>query len=1678
MVNSNPLSPMRAVDGVNLISILGEDSIVIGRNMIDYIWYDLIKNMAYSSIYVLITDNNLNKLYTAKFVEAFNRAIESEFKDQVQKPKLLVIPVPPGENSKQRNVKAMIEDRMLSESCTRDTFILALGGGVIGDLAGFVASTFMRGIRYAQIPTSLLAMVDSSIGGKTAIDTTHGKNLIGCFWQPKRIFMDLEFLRTLPDREFFNGMAEVIKSAAIWSEEEFTILEKNSDKIKQSLKSQDDKESNDLLLRVVSSSVRMKAYVVTVDERESGLRGLLNFGHTLGHALEAIVAPNVLHGECVSIGCVLEAELSYRLGHLSSSSVARLSRCFSLYNLPIEIMDQKILKMITTKKKYDITLENLMGAMKVDKKNVGTNKRVVLIKRIGKTLEDKPTRVNDDVIMEILAPSVEVLAVSEDSLDSWKAELGDDGVILSPPGSKSVTNRALVLAALGKGKCRIHNLLHSDDTRVMIQALTSLGACKVESEDDGAILVVEGLGGDMFSTDREIYLGNAGTAARFLTTMVNLAQIGTSNYSIVTGNSRMKQRPIGSLVEALVDNGCDIEYMESEGSLPLKIGHSSSRFPGGHIKLAASVSSQYVSSILMCAPYATEPVTLELVGGHVISQPYIDMTTAMMSSFGIEVQKIDKNKYYIPKGVYTNPSNYEVESDASSATYPLAIAAITSSKVTIPNIGFNSLQGDARFAIEVLKPMGCEVIQTETSTTVKGPKFGTLKPLKEIDMETMTDAFLTATVLAAVATSLSPETDNWTRIRGIANQHVKECDRIEAMTTELAKLGIKCIVHEDGIDIEGQNIKDVISRNKMPSIHCYDDHRVAMSFSVLATAVSPGLLITERRCVGKTWPQWWSELTTKFHIKIKGADNPVDAENHNSKPIPLQKASEIIREDRPSVLLIGMRGVGKSTLGFEVSKKMGFKFVDMDIYLENQLSKTIPEIIELEGWKAFREYESQFLSNVLNSEFSKNSIIACGGGIVESETSVETISQWSSKGGIVLHLYADIEHVNDYLQIDKTRPSYSARESPMEVFHRRLPLYEKLADYTLFVHSESLFGWPQMINDACRLISLATTGEFKKVGTDLDRSFFLSLTVPDIGQLSESQVKTLVSGCHAVEVRVDLFLKSDQFSGMNLTNESEFSEFKFYVLKQISYLKRRTRLPIIYTVRTIDQGGFFPPMQDQIESLLRCGIRWGCEYIDVELTLDESRISKITHNKNNSLIIASYHDTTGLKLRWTTIESDSLTTKYSNLGKKYGDVTKLISVALEWDDNLRCLLYVRRYRASNNTPLIAINMGFSGQFSRVMNPFMTPVTHPDLPIAAAPGQLSVSQIQRTLSTLGGIPPLKFCLLGDPISSSPSPSMHNAAFECLGFPHKYFLYPIDIDKASPEDNSLVKLSEFLRSSEFGGASVTIPNKQSIIKYLDVLTPAAKIIGAVNTVIVYKTPENISYSAPATSYLINPKKIKLVGDNTDYLGIIRSLSRANMESPSPQSLGSETKALIIGAGGTSRAAIYALYSMGITNVYIFNRTKSRADELAEEFSSILPEIKAIDSLDLQNSTNIDERNLQFSLIISTVPASDLKFDFPDSLFTQRLDSSEGSVASLAEKLDEIQISKPDYCRIALDMAYKPKVTPLLAKSASFGWTTISGFQVLIDQGVDQFERWTKTSAPETVMTSAVIEFMQSS
>ncbi|KAK2738339.1 3-dehydroquinate dehydratase (3-dehydroquinase) [Myotisia sp. PD_48] len=1554
------------------IKILGRDSIVadfgIWRN---HVAQDLLQNCP-SSTYILVSDTSIAPLYVPGFLKSFENASASKS----PKPRLLTYTIAPGESSKSRQTKASIEDWMLScqPPCGRDTVVIALGGGVIGDLVGFVAATYMRGIKFVQVPTTLLAMVDSSIGGKTAIDTTLGKNLIGAIWQPQKIYLDMEFLNTLPEREFINGMAEVIKTAAISSEETFKALEDNADTIIAAVKSKNTPERprfsgiQEILKSTILASAAFKADVVSKDEREGGLRNLLNFGHSIGHAIEAILAPQILHGECVAIGMIKEVELSRYLGVLNGVAVARLAKCLTRYGLPTSLDDGRIKRLSAGKQ---CPVDRLIAFMAVDKKNEGPMKKVVLLSAIGRTHEQQASVVSNEQLKVVLAPSIEVTPNVPKSLN----------VECTPPGSKSISNRALVLAALGSGTCRIKNLLHSDDTEVMLNALEALGAATFSWEEEGEVLVVNGKGGKLQATTRELFLGNAGTASRFLTTVAALAEKTDVDFNVLTGNARMKQRPIGDLVDALRSNGVDVEYLERQGCLPLKIP-ATAGFKGGYINLAATVSSQYVSSLLMCAPYAKEPVTIKLVGGKPISQLYIDMTSAMMKSFGILVEKsaTEEHTYHIQRGSYVNPPEYVIESDASSATYPLAVAAISGITCTVPNIGSKSLQGDARFAVDILRPMGCEVIQTDYSTTVTGPVDGVLKPLPNVDMEPMTDAFLTASVLAAIARGES--TNHTTRIYGIANQRVKECNRIKAMKDELAKFGVTCREHEDGIEIDG--IKRSSLKVPVHGVYCYDDHRVAMSFSVLSLATSHPTLILEKECVGKTWPGWWDTLAQTFRVKLDGKQI-ADSES---------QVTPELKKSASSIFIIGMRGAGKTTSGQWAARSLNRPFIDLDTELETREGISIPQMIEQWGWEGFRDAELRLLKRVM-VEKPVGYVFACGGGIVETKEARDLLINYHKTKGNVLLVMRDINKVMEFLQVDQTRPAYV--EDMMGVWLRRRPWFQECSNLQYYSQQSEKGELNPAMTRFTEFLGIVT-GKIDHLALmkKKDHSFFVALTLPDLRE-SADILEAVTFGSDAVELRVDLLKDPSSQSGIPSVD---------FVAEQISVLRSRVSVPLVYTIRTRSQGGQFP--DDAIDSALelyRLASRMGAEFIDLEISFPEDVLQTVSRMKGFSKIIASHHDVEG-RLAW----NNGSWIQYYNKAIQYGDVIKLVGVAKSLDDNTALKQFKTWAEQSHNLPVIAINMGDKGRLSRMLNSFMTPVSHPKLPFKAAPGQLSARDIRRALSLMGELKSKKFALFGSPISASRSPAMHNALFSQAGLPHVYSL--LETDNADD-------VKGFITSPNFGGASVTVPLKQDITSLLDNIAPEAQIIGAVNTIVPVPRPSGDDKTSPI-----------LVGHNTDWQGMVRCLNNAGA------TLGVDKLAspgLVIGSGGTARAAIYALHQMGYSPIYLAGRTPSKLTNLASHFPP--------------------EYNIK-------VASSAEAFDIPPVVAIGTIPGNEAIEPQLREVLCHIFSKGEDgsTTRILLEMAYKPAVTPLTQLATDFGWKIVPGLEALTSQGVYQFELWT--------------------
>ena len=472
--------------------------------------------------------------------------------------------------------------------------------------------------------------------------------------------------------------------------------------------------------------------------------------------------------------------------------------------------------------------------------------------------------------------------------------LASAGGSVQLPGSKSISNRVLLLAALSAGTTTIDDLLDSDDTRVMLAALRALG-CTVAPHQviPGQPVQITGIGGALPSNAHaQLFLGNAGTAMRPLTAA--LAILGGSFE--MTGVPRMYERPIGDLVDALRQLGCRIDYLRDEGFPPLRIGQPDFRHLGDTpIQVRGDVSSQFLTSLLMALPLLanTQAITIDVVG-ELISKPYIHITLQLLARFGIRVENHGWQRFVIPAGSrYQSPGSIHVEADASSASYFIALGAIAASAkgqngIKIEGVGLDSIQGDIRF-VEAARAMGAEITGGPNWLHVQRGRW----PLQAVDLDCnhIPDAAMTLAAMALYA-------DGTTTLRNIASWRVKETDRIAAMAAEARKLGA---LIEEGTDFIRITPPAAPEDWQAASIHTYDDHRIAMCFSL--AAFNPAGLpvrIQDPQCVAKTFPDYFEAL---FALVQPSAPAPV-------------------------ICIDGPTASGKGTVATLVAQRLGFALLD------------------------------------------------------------------------------------------------------------------------------------------------------------------------------------------------------------------------------------------------------------------------------------------------------------------------------------------------------------------------------------------------------------------------------------------------------------------------------------------------------------------------------------------------------------------------------------------------------------------------------------------------------------------------------------------------------------------------------------------------------------------------------
>jgi 3-phosphoshikimate 1-carboxyvinyltransferase len=411
---------------------------------------------------------------------------------------------------------------------------------------------------------------------------------------------------------------------------------------------------------------------------------------------------------------------------------------------------------------------------------------------------------------------------------------GPFSATVRPPGSKSITNRALICAALAKGRSQLDGALDSEDTQVMLAALARLGLA-VHHDAPAATMIVEGAGGVLPVGSAKLFVENSGTTMRFLTAMLAACH----GHFRLDGSARMRERPIGDLLDALQSLGAHVQSEDDNYCPPVVM--DASGLDGGAATIRGDVSSQFLSGLLMAAPCARQDVLLR-IDGQLVSQPYVRMTISVMREFGVEVDKQEDGSFRVPGNQKYDAVNYSIEPDASAASYFWAAAAIAGGTVTVEGLPPDALQGDVRFC-HCLTQMGCAVIEDQHGISVTGG------PLRGIDVD-MQDISDTVQTLAAVALFASGPT----RIRGVAHIRQKETDRIGDLARELRRLGARVEEFADGLEIEGGQLQGT-------EIETYNDHRMAMSLALVGLRI-PDVVIRDPNCTRKTYPNFFADLAS------------------------------------------------------------------------------------------------------------------------------------------------------------------------------------------------------------------------------------------------------------------------------------------------------------------------------------------------------------------------------------------------------------------------------------------------------------------------------------------------------------------------------------------------------------------------------------------------------------------------------------------------------------------------------------------------------------------------------------------------------------------------------------------------------------------------------------------------
>ena len=954
------------------------------------------------------------------------------------------------EDNKTNQTYQKILNFLFENAIDRSYTLVAIGGGIVGDIAGFVASTFMRGLKLVHVPTTVLAMCDSSIGGKNGFNNEYGKNMIGSIYQPKLIIIDISFLETLSEYQKINGMAEVIKIALIKKGELFDLIK-------------DSNFNNCNFSRIIKLSSEYKLCIINDDINDTtGKRELLNFGHTFGHALE--FSNNLLHGYAVAYGIIEELKYTqYYYGYPDIEIITSIEKILKNWKL----IDDSPLN-------YNWNLFSFY--LNNDKKS----NRLITLQDIG-----KPKIVTFSSHDWFFLKS-KYFSIKNNS--NYKKNIS-----IKVPSSKSITNRVLLLTSIisqfNDKEIKIKDWLSCQDTHIMIKALRQSNV-NLEINKNNINITPS-----ILSPKGAYFLGNSGTTARFILPI--LALTCTQNITI-DGSNEMRKRPIGPLVESLNKLGCNIS---NNNFFPLVV--KPSNLYKNNIEINGELSSQYVSGLMFAYAFLklkNPNINYKIkIIGEKTSEGFIDLTIKLFTNFGFQIDYTNNEITFLNfnKGI----SEYTVEGDSTTASYLLAWSYLNKFTLEIKNINKHSTQSDTRILQRMSQCFGNLTI----NNTLKFTPWDKIKINKATFDLDSSDTFLTWSVLFLIE-NVSVE------IKNIKNQNWKECSRIDNFIKNASSINAYVKKTPTGFRIYKNNLQ-----NDIQVMKTYNDHRMAMAFSLLGGKYDK-ILIENPHCVNKTFPLYWNYL-----------------EDMNINIIPSNK------NKIKNIVLIGMPGVGKTTLANAINDNLGITSYDTDrMILESSGENTIKDYIDNNGWNLFREKEESTMLELLQED--KLKIISTGGGIIENS--------------LIRN------HLDDAMVITiKRNTTVNDRVLQSDIFfleRKRKPLYESTCDY---IYNNNTIPYDFV--------------EWFKI----------------------------IIGCNPIPNKSTFLCKVNSSIESNISNVIELRGdlMDNYGLDEIQNTIINYKRNIIYTLRTDKEGGKFKYDKNKYIQIINKAIKLGVHLIDIEV---------------------------------------------------------------------------------------------------------------------------------------------------------------------------------------------------------------------------------------------------------------------------------------------------------------------------------------------------------------------------------------------------------------------------------------------------------------------------------------------